>query len=90
MFVVLFAGFFIFLLYKVLEVRRKKQAIGIFEGETAETIDEIGPDQPGYVRFRGELWKAKSDMFIPVGTKVTIEKKDGAVLTVHATEEEKI
>jgi len=89
-FVALFAGFFIFLLYKVLEVRRKKQAIGIFEGETAETIDEIGPDQPGYVRFRGELWKAKSDMFIPVGTNVTIEKKDGAVLTVHATEEEKI
>jgi len=87
-FVALFAGFFIFLLYKVLEVRRKKQAIGIFKGEVAETIDAIGPDQPGYVRFRGELWKAKSESFIPVGTKVTIDKKDGAMLTVHALKEE--
>lgn len=87
-FVALFAGFFIFLLYKVLEVRRKKQAIGIFKGEIAETIDAIGPDQPGYVRFRGELWKAKSESFIPVGTKVTIDKKEGAMLTVHALKEE--
>lgn len=87
-FVALFAGFFIFLLYKVIEVRRKKQAIGIFKGEIAETIDAIGPDQPGYVRFRGELWKAKSESFIPVGTKVTIDKKDGAMLTVHALKEE--
>jgi membrane-bound serine protease (ClpP class) len=87
-FVALFAGFFIFLLYKVLEVRKKKQAIGIFEGETAETIDALGPNQPGYVRFRGELWKAKSDVFIPVGTKVTIDKKEGAVLTVHESEKD--
>lgn len=88
-FVALFAGFFIFLLYKVLEVRRKKRSIGVFEGEAAETIDEIGPDQPGYIRFRGELWKAEADTFIPIGTKVTIDKKEGTVLIVHITEKDK-
>ena len=85
-FVALFAGFFVFLLYKVIEVRKKKQAIGVFKGETAETIDALGPNQQGYVRFRGEMWKAKSDNYIPVATKVTIDKKEGTVLTVHKTE----
>ena len=85
-FVALFAGFFIFLLYKVIEVRKKKQAIGVFKGENAETIDALGPNQMGYVRFRGEMWKAKADSYIPVATKVTIDKKDGTILTVHKTE----
>jgi membrane-bound serine protease (ClpP class) len=84
----LFAGFFIFLIYKVLEIRKKKQAIGVFTGETAETIDAIGPGKKGYVRFRGELWNAKAESFIPVGTKVTIDKKDGSVLTVHPVEKD--
>ncbi len=85
-FVALFAGFFIFLLYKVIEVRKKKQAIGVFKGENAETIDALGPNQMGYVRFRGEMWKAKADSYIPVATKVTIDKKDGTILAVHKTE----
>jgi membrane-bound serine protease (ClpP class) len=84
----LFAGFFIFLIYKVLEIRKKKQAIGVFTGETAETIDAIGPGKNGYVRFRGELWNAKAESFIPVGTKVTIDKKEGSVLTVHPAEKD--
>ncbi len=82
----LFAGFFIFLIYKVLEIRKKRQAIGLFEGEIAETIDSISPGENGYVRFKGELWNAKSDTFIPVGTKVTIDKKEGSILTVHPAE----
>ena len=84
----LFAGFFIFLIYKVLEIRKKRQAIGLFEGEIAETIDSISPGENGYVRFKGELWNAKSDTFIPVGTKVTIDKKEGSILTVHPAEKD--
>ncbi len=85
----LFAGFFIFLLYKILKISKKRHAIGLFVGETAETVDRISPDKPGYVRFKGELWHAKSDKVIPVGTKVTIEKKDGSTLQVQTAEEEK-
>lgn len=85
-FVALFAGFFIFLLYKILEVRKKKKAVGVFEGETAETVDAIGQGKPGYIRFRGELWKAKAETFIPVATKVVIEKKEGSTLHIHRAE----
>jgi membrane-bound serine protease (ClpP class) len=85
-FVALFAGFFIFLLYKILEVRKKKKAVGVFEGENAETVDAISPGKPGYVRFRGELWKAKAETFIPVATKVVIERKEGSTLYIHMAE----
>jgi membrane-bound serine protease (ClpP class) len=83
---VLFAAFFGFLLYKVIQIRKKKKAVGIFVGENAETIDRITPDGPGYVRFKGEYWQAKSDNIIEPGTKVVISKKDGSVLIVKSKE----
>ena len=57
---ILISVFFVFLLYKVLEVRNKKKAMGVFIGETAVTIDILQPKKKGYVRFEGELWKAES------------------------------
>lgn len=79
----LLAIFFGFLLYKVIQIRKKKAAIGIFIGETAKTIDKITPQQPGYVRFKGEYWQAASEMTIEPGTKVIIVNKDGSTLFVR-------
>ncbi|KAA0004690.1 MAG: nodulation protein NfeD [Thermoplasmata archaeon] len=79
---VLLAIFFIFLLYKILQVRKKKAAIGVFIGETAKTVDKITPDKSGYVRFRGELWRATSDTEIAPNTKVEIIAKDETTLKV--------
>jgi len=84
--IVLIAIFFVFLLYKVLQIRNKKRAIGVFIGEKARTIDRITPGGPGYVRFKGEYWQAKSDMTIEPNTKVVILKKDGSVLIVKPKE----
>jgi membrane-bound serine protease (ClpP class) len=84
----LFAGFFIFLLYKILKIRKKRHAIGLFSGEIAETVDSIEPQNPGYVRFKGELWYAKANTSIPSGTKVIIEKKEGSALFVRPVEDE--
>jgi len=81
---VLISVFFVFLLYKVLEVRNKKRAMGVFIGETAVTIDFLQPQKTGYVRFKGELWKAESNEFIEKDIKVKILKKDGSLLTVEA------
>jgi len=78
----LIAAFFVFLLYKVIQIRTKKAAVGNFIGEKAKTIDRITPDKPGYVRFKGELWKATSDITIEPSTKVTIIDKDESTLTV--------
>jgi len=80
--VVLFAGFFLFLLYKVLEIRKKKRVVGEFVGETAITIDRLTPAEVGYVRFKGELWQALSDQVIEKNVKVKITGKDGAILSV--------
>lgn len=80
---VLISLFFIFLLYKVLEIRTKKKAIGEFIGETAITIDPLRSDTVGYVRFKGELWKARSNQDIEKDKKVRIKEKDGATLTVE-------
>ena len=84
--IVLIAIFFVFLLYKVLQIRNKKRAIGVFIGEKARTIDRITPGEPGYVRFKGEYWQARSDTTIEKNTKVVIVDKDESVLIVKPKE----
>ena len=84
--IVLIAIFFVFLLYKVLQIRNKKRAIGVFIGEKARTIDRITPGEPGYVRFKGEYWQARSDTTIEQDTKVVIVDKDESVLIVKPKE----
>jgi len=79
---VLIAIFFIFLLYKIIEVRKKKTQMGTFIGETAKTVDMITPFKPGYVRFKGELWQATSDTTIAPNTKVIIVEKDETTLKI--------
>jgi len=80
--VALIAVFFVFLLYKVIQIRKKKAAVGTFVGEKAKTIDRITPDKPGYVRFKGEYWQAKSDTTIEPNTKIVIVDRDETTLIV--------
>ena len=80
--VTLLTVFFVFVLYKILRIRTKRNAVGVFEGETAETIDKITPDSTGYVMFKGEYWKATSDEIIEKNKKVIILKKEGSLLFV--------
>jgi len=79
---ILIALFFVFLVYKIIEIRGKKKAVGVFIGEQAITIDRITSDTPGYVRFKGEYWQAKADTIIEPGTKVLIVAKEESTLMV--------
>jgi membrane-bound serine protease (ClpP class) len=79
---ILIALFFVFLVYKIIEIRGKKKAVGVFIGEQAITIDRITPDTSGYVRFKGEYWQAKADTIIEPGTKVLIVAKEESTLMV--------
>jgi membrane-bound serine protease (ClpP class) len=81
---ILISIFFGFVLYKILQIRTKKKAIGVFEEETAITTDRITPDKPGYIKYKGELWKAKSKEYIEPDTKVRIIKKDDFYLIVES------
>jgi len=84
--IVLFAIFFAFLLYKILQIRKKKPSLGKFVGEQAVAIEQISPSKPGFVRFKGEYWQAKSDTVIQTNTKVVIVEKDETTLIVKPLE----
>ena len=84
--IVLFALFFAFLLYKILQIRKKKSLVGKFAGEQAVAIERITPEKSGFVRYKGEYWQAKSDVVIETNTKVVIIEKDETILIVKPLE----
>jgi membrane-bound serine protease (ClpP class) len=80
---ILISIFFGFLLFKIIQIRNKKKAVGVFKGELATTTEKITPDKPGYIKFKGELWKAKSNEIIEPKTRVIIIDKDEFYLIVE-------
>ena len=80
---ILISLFFGFLLYKIIEIRNKKKAVGVFKGEFATATEKITPEKSGYIKFKGEYWKAKSNINIEPNTKVVIIKKDDFYLIVE-------
>jgi len=80
--VVALAIFFLFLLYKIIKVRKQKNATNVFIGKKAVASDRITPDKPGYIKFKGEYWKAISDETIEENTKVIIVDRDESTLKV--------
>ena len=81
-------GFFIFAAYKVVEARRRKPFQPGILGETAEVVEEITPTKEGFVRLRGEIWRARSRSEIRVGGRVKIVGKEGPILLVEPLEGE--
>lgn len=76
--------FFAFAIYKVLQAKGRKPIIGEeMTGEIAEAIDPISEGNPGYVRYSGEYWKARSEDTIDREEKVEILEKDGPILIVR-------
>ncbi len=84
--IALFAAFFVFIVYKVIQIRKKKPTLGRLIGEKAITIERITPDKPGFVRFQGEYWQAKSNAIIEPNVKVVIVSKDETTLVVKPLE----
>ncbi|MCQ1535420.1 nodulation protein NfeD [Methanosarcina sp. KYL-1] len=79
---IVFGLFLVFAVYKVAESRKKKPVIGAIIGDTARTIDPLGPDKQGYVRYSGEYWKARSEEEIGKEEEVEIIGKEREVLVV--------
>lgn len=73
----------IFASYKVIEIRRKKAAIGEIIGKAALVTERITPKELGYVSYEGEIWQAKSDKIINEGVEVIITGKNGPTLIVE-------
>ncbi|MBW6470896.1 MAG: nodulation protein NfeD [Methanosarcinaceae archaeon] len=78
----------VFAIYKVMEVRHRKPLVGEMIGGMAQTIDPLEPGITGYLRYKGEYWKARADESIAVGEKVEIIEKDEVVLVVKRAQQE--
>jgi len=78
-----FGVFLMFGMYKVIQVRKRKPALGQLIGEEAEAIDPIPAGGRGYVMFQGEMWLATAAEDVRPAEKVVITAKDGPVLTVR-------
>lgn len=79
---IIFGIFLVYAVYKVAEIRKKKPVIGDIVGDSARTIDPIGPEKTGFVRYKGEYWKARSEEEIGVDQEVEIIRKEREVLVV--------
>jgi membrane-bound serine protease (ClpP class) len=77
-------AFTLFIVYKILQARRRKPVIGKLIGEIVEVINEISSNEIGYVRYKGEYWKAKSEEELKPGMKVIIKNKEGSILVVES------
>lgn len=79
---IIFGLFLVFAIYKVTEIRKKKPVIGEFIGDTAQTIDPLGPEKTGFIRYKGEYWKARSEEEIEPKAEVEITGKVRETLLV--------
>jgi membrane-bound serine protease (ClpP class) len=77
-----FGGFLLFALYKVMEVRRRKPAVGTIIGESVRVVDPVGPEAKGYVLYHGELWQATAEEPMARDEAGYIHAVDGIVLRV--------
>ncbi|KGK98972.1 nodulation protein NfeD [Methanococcoides methylutens] len=78
---------FVFVFYKVLEVRHRKPVIGEEPtGDLAEALDKIDAGSKGFVRYKGEYWKARSEDDLEEGDTVMITDKKGPLLFVKKSE----
>ncbi|MEM2123021.1 MAG: nodulation protein NfeD [Candidatus Bathyarchaeia archaeon] len=75
-------GFMLFAAYKALKARRMKPLIGEIIGETVEVTEDLNPEKIGFIRYKGEYWKAKSKTYIKAGSKAEIIGKDGPILII--------
>ncbi|MBE0520416.1 nodulation protein NfeD [Candidatus Bathyarchaeota archaeon] len=77
-------------LYKIVKAKKKRLTVLEFIGGVGRTIDEIGPEKVGFIRFHGEYWKAHSDTIIKPNQKVKILAKEGLTLIVEPLKEEAV
>ena len=82
------AIFFWFAFRKIIEARsvRPTHDLSALVGEIGEAKSEI--DSQGSVQLAGELWSARSEQPIPIGSQVRVIDRDGFILLVEPVEVE--
>ncbi|HID17647.1 TPA: nodulation protein NfeD [Candidatus Bathyarchaeota archaeon] len=82
-------GFMLFAAYKVLRAKRRKPIVKEeIVGETVEVTEDLTPGKVGFVRYKGEYWRASSKRPLKAGSKGIVVGKDGPILIIDAKEEQ--
>jgi membrane-bound serine protease (ClpP class) len=77
-----------FIVYKIIEARRKPPMLWSIIGAHGKAVDEISPNTEGFVIVEGEYWKARSaGPKIAPGEEVVVVGKDGPTLIVDLAHE---
>lgn len=72
-----------FIVYKVIQVRRRPPMLWSITGAVGRALDEISEVKEGFVFVEGEYWKARSvSGTIEPGDKVVVVGKEGPILLV--------
>ncbi len=58
------------------------------EGTLVKVLEEITPEKPGRVEYKGAAWTAVADGVLPAGGYGRIAKIDGLTITVVSTRQE--
>ncbi len=88
--VIVLSGFSLILTVKMIKTRSKPPLEDAFIGGIGKSMDLIKKTKEGYIMYKGELWKARSDKTIAADKKVRIVKKDGLILQVEPEDPEKL
>jgi len=86
--VAVLGSFTLFMVYKVLQARRRKPVIKELIGVEVEAVDEIAIKKTGFVRYMGEYWKARAEERVRAGDKALVVNKDGPILIVKPIKKE--
>ncbi|MBS7648032.1 nodulation protein NfeD [Candidatus Bathyarchaeota archaeon] len=78
------AGFAFFVMYKILKARARKPLVFDIIGERVEVVEEVLPKKVGFVKYKGEYWKAKSDENLKPGTIAIVVGKEGPTLVIKS------
>jgi len=79
-------GFLGFVLYKAIESKKKRKAVGFApekSGVVGRAIDRIEPGKRGFVVVEGEYWEAISDEVIEPGEEIEVVERRGLLLKVR-------
>ena len=75
------------ILWAVLRSRRGTPVIGgdqAMLGQIGEIIEPVPADGEGWARVRGERWRVRAKVVMPVGTRVRVVDRQGLLLWVEA------
>ncbi|WP_455368040.1 NfeD family protein [[Eubacterium] cellulosolvens] len=75
-------GFTLFMIYKIFQARIKKPVIGTLIGAEVDATEDIEVGKLGFVRFKGEYWRARAEEKIKADSRCLIISKDGPILVI--------